>query len=71
MESALAYIKDHGLSTEKEYPYVGRQQGCRKDSGNYKISSYSSASECSNLYNALQQRPISAGVDASTWALYK
>ena len=28
-------------------------------------------SDCTSLYNALQQRPISVGVDASTWALYR
>ncbi len=71
MDYALNYIKDHGLSTEKEYPYVGRLQGCKKDYGNYKISGFGSTSECTSLYMALHERPISVGVDASTWALYK
>ena len=71
MDYALNYIKDHGLSTEKEYPYTGRLQGCKKDNGNYRISAVGSASECTSLYMALHERPISVGVDASTWALYK
>ena len=71
IDAAMNYIKDHGLSLEKEYPYVGRQQGCKKDYGNFKISSFVATSDCSSLYNNLQHRPISAAVDASTWPLYK
>ena len=44
IDNALKYIKDHGLSTEKEYPYVGRYQGCKRDYGNYHINGFGSAS---------------------------
>jgi cathepsin L len=53
LQGAFAYIKDLGLSTEKEYPYVARPQSCKKNDGNYRISNFVTTSDCGNLYNAL------------------
>lgn len=71
MDYSYNYIRDHGISTESEYPYSGRIQLCRKNYGNYKITGFVVAPDCNSLFNALQQRPISVSVDASSWALYK
>jgi len=71
MDFAFAYIKDHGITTQSEYPYAGRDQSCKKDIGNYKIGGFVDSPGCSNLYRALNRGPVSVAVDASSWALYR
>lgn len=71
MDSAFQYVRDHGLVTEGEYPYVARDQGCQRDGGSIKISGFIDVPGCTNLQNALAQRPVSVAVDASNWSLYK
>lgn len=68
--SALSYVKDHGLSSESEYPYKGVTGTCHKQGGTFKISSVASASGCTGLQNAIQGRPVSVTVDASNWSKY-
>jgi len=72
MDSAFAYVKDHGLKTEDEYPYKAVNQQCDASSGGqYKISGFIDTPGCDNLLNTLSQRPVSVAVDASTWSLYR
>jgi cathepsin L len=49
----LSFVKDRGLSTESEYPYVGKNQTCKRDGGNYKITNITSASGCAEIETGL------------------
>ena len=67
----LAYVKDHGIASDSKYPYVGHNQGCKMDGGDYKISRVDSAKGCTGIQTALQSRPIGVSVDANNWSPYK
>jgi len=71
MDSAFQYVKEHGLVTTAEYPYVARDQTCKIDNGPHKISGFIDVPGCANLMNALNVTPISVAVDASNWSLYR
>lgn len=71
MNSTCFYIRDKGLVTEKEYPYVGRNQPCKMDGGPYKIKSYIDSPGCDATLKALKNQPLATAVDASNWYLYK
>lgn len=68
--SALNYVKDHGIASESEYPYTATTKACARQGGSFKIASYSSASGCTGLSNAIQGRPVSVTVDATNWNKY-
>ena len=69
--SALKYVQANGIASQSEYPYVARDQSCKKNGGNFKISGYSSASGCSGLSSDINNHPISVTVDASNWSAYR
>ena len=71
MDSAFDYVKEHGLTITTSYPYVARDQACKIDSGDYKVTSYADVPGCDNLLNALTDRPVSVAVDASVWSAYR
>ena len=71
MDSAFSYIKDHGISSSDDYPYVARDQACKIDSGSVKITGFVDTPNCDNLENAIAGRPISVAVDASVWSQYR
>lgn len=71
MDSAFDYARDKGLTTGAKYPYVARDQGCRIDSGEFRVTSYVDIQGCTNLENALAGRPISVAVDATNWSPYR
>ena len=71
MISAFLYVKDNKITTSKIYPYTAEQQECRTRSGVFGIKGYTELSGCVELANGLIKRPISVGVDATNWALYK
>lgn len=72
MESAFDYVIEHGLTTTAAYPYVARDQTCKVDSGAFKLKSYVDiTNQCTDVKNALAERPLSVAVDASTWGAYK
>ena len=68
--SALNYVKSYGITTGSAYPYVARDQTCKSQGGNNKISGYTSHSGCTGLQNGINSRPISVTVDASNWSRY-
>lgn len=68
--NAYNFVKDHGIATEQEYPYKDSQRSCSMEKGNFKISGHIEAKTCVSLANALQGRPISVAVDATTWGSY-
>ena len=66
----MKYVKDHGVVTESEYPYVGKTDPCKKQGGPYKVNTISSAKGCTGIQNALMTRPLGVGVDAGGWSKY-
>jgi len=71
MDSAFQYVIDHGLKTDRDYPYTARDEKCKAESGNFRIAGFIDVNNCDNLANALNQQPISVAVDASNWSFYK
>jgi len=71
MDSAFQYIRDKGISTQEQYPYVARDQTCKIDSGAQKVTAFVDVPGCDNLWNSLSARPISVAVDASNWSPYR
>lgn len=71
MDNAFKFVRDHGIVTESEYPYVGVKQTCKIQNGSFKISGYVDIKNCNDLANAVAQRPISVAVDATNWSSYK
>jgi len=71
MDSAFQYIRDKGLSTQEQYPYVARDQNCKIDNGAHKVTGFVDVPGCDNLWNSLSARPVSVAVDASNWSPYK
>ena len=71
MDSAFDYIIDNGLTDTPSYPYIARDQTCKTTGGSYTIGDYVDTPGCTDLFNALNARPISVAVDASNWSPYK
>lgn len=70
-EFALKYIIDVGLSTEAQYPYTGLvHRFCRRNYGDYRISSFSMANGCNDLRKQLVISPVAVYVNATTWSSY-
>ncbi|CAL8134903.1 unnamed protein product [Prunus armeniaca] len=73
MEKAFSFIKDNGLSTEKDYPYKGSDGICDEDSLKNRavnISGYESipANSEKSLQAAVAHQPVSVAVDAAGYA---
>lgn len=71
MTKTYQYIIDKGITTDREYPYVGHDQACKSQGGAFKIKSFTSINGCNNLKNALNSRPISSITDGTNWFSYK
>jgi C1A family cysteine protease len=72
MDSAFDYIADNGIAQESDYPYVARDQACKKTPRALnKIALYVDTPGCDNMVNALNRNPVSVAVDASNWSPYR
>jgi len=69
--SALKYVAAKGLASGSEYPYVAKNQQCKKEGGSFKISGQNSFSGCNGLTSGINSQPISVTVDAGKWSSYK
>ena len=69
--SALTYATSKGWATASEYPYVAKDQACKKDGGSIRISGQKSFTGCSGLSSGINSQPISVTVDATNWSSYK
>jgi cathepsin L len=67
---ALDYIKTNGITSEKAYPYVARDQTCKTAGGSVRLSDYSSYPG-SSFANTISAAPISVTVDATNWSSYR
>lgn len=66
----LAYVKDNGIASESEYPYVAKTQACKTQGGSFKISSVSTVKGCDSLASAIQSHPLGVSCDATNWSKY-
>ena len=66
----LAYVKDHGIATEAEYPYLAHNHGCQKDGGSTKITKVIKVKGCTAIMDAIKGRPIGISADATNWSPY-
>jgi C1A family cysteine protease len=65
-EKALAFIQQHGLSAESEYPYTARDGVCRKATPVVRITGWHAvAVSDAALVAAVAKQPVVAVVDAS------
>jgi len=73
MTYAFGYIRDRGITTEKEYPYEGRDlPECKKQGGAFKISGFVNVAKgnVEALKTSIVAQPTSVGVDAQNWTFY-
>jgi len=69
MDYGFQYVIDNGITTESAYPYKAVDQKCKVQGGDFKITKFTdvSSGNCADLTDALNQQPISIGVDAESW----
>lgn len=67
MNQAFQYVVDNGISTDKEYPYEGRDRSCRKKSKTLVIDGCVNVTknDNDNLLEALAHGPVSVAVKAN------
>jgi C1A family cysteine protease len=68
---AFNYVKDNGIASSSEYPWVGSQQGCKMKGGSFKIAGSVTTSGCPDLEKGLSVMPVVVAVDATNWSTYK
>lgn len=66
----LAYVKDHGVTTQSAYPYTAKTQTCKTQGGAFKITGVTTVKGCTNLQNAIQNHPLGVSADATNWSRY-
>jgi C1A family cysteine protease len=71
MDNAFKFVKDNGITNEKDYPYKAVKQTCSIKTGAFKISGFTDIKNCNDLATGLAGRPISVAVDATNWSPYK
>jgi C1A family cysteine protease len=66
----LAYVKDHGITTQSAYPYTAKTQTCATQGGSFKIAGVSTVKGCTNLQTSIQSHPVGVSADATNWSRY-
>ncbi|XP_066259253.1 cathepsin L-like proteinase [Euwallacea similis] len=73
VQSALDYVRDHGMVYEKDYPYEARQGSCRQKGNVFKIKGYTEIgrNDENGLRNAVGNvSPVSVAVNAKDFQHY-
>ena len=75
MIDAFKYVIAKGIETEKAYPYKAQAEKCRADPAKFvfHIKGYNKVAPLDNpqLQAAVDQQPVSIGVDAESLQFYK
>jgi C1A family cysteine protease len=69
--NAIKYVQANGIASTSEYPYVAKDQSCKKNGGSFKVSGYNSYSGCTGIMNQISNSPVSVTVDATNWSAYR
>lgn len=67
-------IENDGISQEKDYPYVAKDQPCKANRAlrQTKLKSFQQVSDSDRAIKiAICQMPVAAAVDATKWTYYK
>jgi len=70
MDNTFSYVRSVGINTWNSYPYAGQLQSCKASSGLFKVSGFTSVTDCNSLATALTVRPISVAVDGNNMQSY-
>jgi C1A family cysteine protease len=70
MTNSFKFVRDNGIVTEEEYPYVAVQRACQIKTGPFKVSGFVEITNCNVLNATISQRPIAVAVDATNWSPY-
>lgn len=71
MEYAYEYVKDHGICTETDYPYTGKDGKCKTCRTDVKITGYKTLEQNEDaLAEAVTNQPVSVGMYADPLQLY-
>uniref|UniRef100_A0A1J3JDG4 cathepsin L n=3 Tax=Noccaea caerulescens TaxID=107243 RepID=A0A1J3JDG4_NOCCA len=66
----LAYVKDHGITSQSDYPYTAKTGSCRIQGGSFKIAGVTTVKTCANVQAAIQSHPLGVSADATNWSRY-
>lgn len=70
MTSGFEYIKDHKISTEKDYPYKAFQNSCKakKFKSKYQVKGYSllKPTDVTGLVKGLKKQPVSVAIEVQS-----
>jgi len=67
----FSYMRNKGITTQQQYPYVGYDQQCRIEGGSRKIINYLHPNGCNEILDALSSKPLAVAVDAANWSTYR
>lgn len=70
MDNTFLYVRDRGINTWSNYPWVGYNQSCKTATGVFRIGGYRNASGCSALQSAIINQPVSVAVDGNNFQSY-
>eukprot|EP00825_Cyclidium_porcatum_P037131 TRINITY_DN403_c0_g1_i1.p1 TRINITY_DN403_c0_g1~~TRINITY_DN403_c0_g1_i1.p1 ORF type:complete len:313 (+),score=66.65 TRINITY_DN403_c0_g1_i1:272-1210(+) len=72
MDYAFQYVEAKGITTEAKYPYVGVDESCKVDGGDFKVKTHTDVTkaDCTGMLTALAIEPVSVAVDAENWSFY-
>ena len=70
MDNTFNYVKDRGINSWANYPWVGYLQSCKMATGVFRIGGYRNATGCSALESALINQPVSVAVDGRNFRSY-
>ena len=73
--SVMDYVRDHGLCTEEDYPYHGKDEDCKDDKCTVAVQSVDKVQlpqgDEESLANAVVLNPVSIVLDATAMQFYK
>lgn len=72
MDSAFQYVIEKGIIDDAAYPYVAKDQACKQDGGNFKITGFTDIpkGDIEGLADAVINQPVAVAVDATLWSFY-
>ncbi|CAD8176832.1 unnamed protein product [Paramecium pentaurelia] len=70
LDNALNWVLNNGVTTATNYPYTGKTEACKRQTGLFQIKGYQKV-DPNQMQPAIIKSPIAASVDGSSWIFYK